>query len=107
MKNFVEIYAKWAFVTGASSGIGAEFAQKLAGLGLNLVLAARRRERLLQLATTPEKEFPIKVRCLSIDLSTEDFMARIQSETRDLEIGLLINNAGFAKPVSFLKMIER
>jgi len=102
MKNFVENYGKWAFVTGASSGIGAEFAQKLAGLGMNLVLAARRRERLLQRATTLEKEFPIKVRCLSVDLSTEDFMARILSETSDMEIGLLINNAGFANTGEFV-----
>ena len=103
MKNFAKIYGKWALVTGASSGIGAEFAQKLAELGLNLILVARRRERLEQCATTLEQNFHIQVRCLSIDLSTENFMAQILSETSDIEIGLLINNAGFANTGEFLE----
>lgn len=103
MKNFKIKYGKWALVTGASSGIGAEFAQKLAELGLNLVLLARRREYLEQCATTLKQKFSIEVKCLTIDLSKADFMSEILSETSDIEIGLLVNNAGFANTGEFLE----
>lgn len=102
MKNFKIKYGKWALVTGASSGIGSEFAQKLAELGLNLVLVARRREYLQRCATMLKQIFSIKVRCLTVDLSKKDFMSEILSETHDIEIGLLVNNAGFANTGEFL-----
>ena len=103
MKGFKIKYGQWALVTGASSGIGAEFAQKLAELGLNLVLVARRRECLEECAATLKQVFSIQVRCLTVDLSKEDFIDEVLSETHDIEIGLLVNNAGFANTGEFLE----
>jgi uncharacterized protein len=93
MQNLKEKYGPWALITGSSSGIGAEFANQLAAQGLNLVLVARREERLKILAARLEEEFPIKVLTVGADLSKPDFIKTINERTSALEIGLLINNA--------------
>lgn len=99
---FQEKYGPWALVTGASSGIGAEFARQLSARGLNLVLAARRRELLEQLGHELEST-GVVVRVVSLDLSRGDFMSTLLPCIEDLEIGLLVNNAGFGVAGRFLE----
>lgn len=92
--KFAEKYGNWAIVTGASAGIGEEFAKQLAERGLNLVLIARRKQKLETLAQTLENQYGIQVRVVALDLSKPDFLDTLKTQTDDLEIGLLVNNAG-------------
>lgn len=89
-----ERYGDWALVTGASAGIGEAFARALAVEGFSLVLTARREERLRALAAELEKRFDISVRIVAIDLAEPDGADRLASAVEDLEIGMLVNNAG-------------
>src|ERR1700752_4665604 len=93
--SFTEQYGPWALITGASTGIGAEFARQLAARGLNLVLVARRREKMEDLARQLERQLKIQVLCVVADLSQDDFLPAIVHATQSIEIGLLVNNAGF------------
>jgi len=96
MKSFHERYGPWALITGASSGLGAEFARQLAARGLNLVLVARRKKRLDDLAQQLSKPYNVQIETIAADLSKPDFMSSIRPATQSREIGLLVNNAGFA-----------
>ncbi len=88
--------ARLAVITGASSGLGSVFARKLAARGYNLLLAARRMDRLEQLQADLERAYHVRVEpfCadLADDVQVEDFARRLESEG---PIDLLINNAGF------------
>jgi short-subunit dehydrogenase len=88
-------YGPWAVVTGASSGIGAEFARQLAGRGLSVALAARRRERLEQLAEALRARHGVGARVIEADLAARSGRAAVIEGTRDLDVGLLVSNAGF------------
>ena len=103
MTSFQEKYGPWALVTGASSGIGAEFAQQLAERNLNLILIARRKEKLEHLARHLEKKNKVRVETITADLSRPDFMSLIHPATKTREIGLLVNNAGFGIGGNFLE----
>ena len=103
MKNFKNKYGPWALITGASSGIGEAFAIQLAAEGLNLVLAARRKDRLEALAQKLEKQFHIETKTIGVDLLQKDFLEPIKQVTDDLQIGLLVNNAGLWKMNSFME----
>ena len=84
-------------ITGASSGLGAEFASQLAARGADLVLVARRKDRLAELSTRLEKDHGITADVIAADLSAPgaaDSLVHALDE-RDLEINSLINNAGF------------
>jgi short-subunit dehydrogenase len=95
-------FGPWALVTGASSGIGKEFARQLAASGLNLVLVARRLPLLEEIGRTLACKYGINYRAIALDLSQEDFLERLETVTRDLEIGLVVSNAGTANPGEFL-----
>ncbi len=88
---------KTALITGASAGMGAEFSRQLAAQGYNLILTARRQERLQALADSLSQEYGVRVEILPADLAdpngTEAVVARIEA-TPDLEI--LVNNAGYS-----------
>jgi uncharacterized protein len=88
---------KWALVTGASAGIGTELARQLAAAGANLVLTARRVDRLKTLAEEFTGKFRVRVEVCSADLTQPSAPREIFrfTESRGLEIELLVNNAGF------------
>jgi uncharacterized protein len=90
---------QWALVTGASSGIGVALAEELAGGGANLVLTARRKDRLDALAQRLAAAYKIQTHVFPEDLTDPPAPERIFAFTRDkgIELGLLINNAGFGK----------
>ena len=90
-----EQYGPWALVTGASSGLGAEFARQLAAKGLNIIMTARRRDRMEALAEELRREHNVESRVISRDLTKSSACDEIAAAVEDLEIGLLINNAGF------------
>ncbi len=92
--GLVKRYGSWALVTGASSGIGAELSRQIAADGMNVVLAARRGDRLTRLAGEIEKEFGVATRVVVADLAERDGQAALLAGVVDLEIGLLVNNAG-------------
>src|SRR6266849_1441795 len=88
---------KWALVTGASAGIGKAFAKELAAGGTNVVLTARRRERLEELAQNLTAANKIRAEAVVADLAEADAPQKIFQFTKNkkIEIDLLINNAGF------------
>lgn len=89
-------------ITGASSGIGAVYADRFAKRGHALVLVARDKGRLDALATQLRAEAGVKVDVLPADLADRDGLARVEKRLREDEsIGVLVNNAGIAAPGSF------
>ena len=87
-----------AVVTGASSGIGAVYADRLAARGYDLLLVARRADRLNALADKLSTAHGVKVRVLAADLAKEADLADVEAAIqRDASVRLLVNNAGIAR----------
>src|ERR1700688_2119405 len=99
-----ERFGPWALVTGASSGIGKEFARQIAASGINVVLVARREALLAELGRAISQEFGVQYRALAMDLSQEGFIAGLADATHDIDIGLVVSNAGTANPGEFVKL---
>jgi len=97
---------KWALVTGASSGIGWALAEQLAGKGANLVLTARRADRLKQLANDVTTRYKVEAQIFATDLARPQAPGEIFRfvEQKRLPIEVLINNAGFGAYGEFHKV---
>jgi len=99
MMNRLTTYGPWAVVTGASDGIGREFARSLAAEGFKLVVVARRRAALESLARELSNT---EVRVVDADLGTPEGVRRVDEQTHSLDVGLLVASAGFGTSGNFL-----
>jgi short-subunit dehydrogenase len=99
--SFKEKYGQYALVAGGSDGLGGAYAEALARRGLNLVLLARRKERLEATANRLREQYSVDVKPFAVDLA--DFeKTRKSIAGLDLSIGLLVYNAAFA-PISLFE----
>jgi uncharacterized protein len=96
-------FGPWAVITGASSGIGLEFARQIAASGINVVLVARREALLKQAGAEFAADFGVAHRVVAADLSADGFIHALAAATADLDIGLVISNAGTGDPGPFLQ----
>ena len=95
-------FGPWALITGASSGIGKEFARQIAASGINVVLVARPEALLKEAGAEFSENYGVKHRVVALDLTEDGFMGKLASVTVDLDIGLVISNAGTGSPGRFL-----
>lgn len=102
-KISVKEYGPWAFITGASSGIGKEFANQLAANKFNLVLTARRQHLLEEIGVELKTTYGIQYRTIGADLSDENAIDRVIQSTAGLDISLVVSNAGTGAPGEFIE----
>jgi uncharacterized protein len=94
--EMVEGKLRWALITGASGGMGADFARQLAGRGYGLVLTARRRKEMQDLAQEIRASCAdARIEIIPGDLSQKAFREELIRATKDLDVEILVNNAGF------------
>lgn len=99
------VKGKWALVTGASAGIGVALADELAAAGANLVLTARRLDRLDELASRLTTQFGIETRTIAADLADPAVPQQLfdATEGAGLPVDILVNNAGYGYQGAFEK----
>jgi short-subunit dehydrogenase len=108
MQRLTHRYGSWALITGASAGIGLEFARQLAAEGMNLVLVARRHELLSAHAEELAREFKVEVTPLALDLTRDGAVDELVRTVADREIGMVVMNAGIEATGHFTKVaLER
>src|SRR5262245_34432422 len=91
---FAQRYGPWALVAGASEGVGATFAAEVARRGVNVALLARRQSVLDDVAAQIGEDSRVDTRVIAVDLAETDATAAVVDATADLDIGLLMYNAG-------------
>ncbi|XP_016963769.1 hydroxysteroid dehydrogenase-like protein 1 isoform X2 [Drosophila biarmipes] len=99
-----ERYGDWAAVTGASDGIGKEYAKELARQNINVVLIARNAEKLQAVAKEIESGSSVQTKIVVADFTKgSQIYEHIEKETADVPISILVNNVGTGRPSSILK----
>lgn len=102
--SLAERYGGWALVTGASAGIGEAFARSFAKQGIDCALVARRQDKLEALARELESQHGIETRVVVADLATQEGIEQTVAAVSDLDLGLLVNNAGLGGAGRFDKL---
>ncbi|AQT82367.1 short-chain dehydrogenase [Mycolicibacterium litorale] len=102
MTNLRSRYGQYAIVTGASSGIGEQFARQLAAAGMDLVVVARRKDRLEALAAELSRAHGITTIVIVLDLLADGAVEQLYSEVGDLDVGIVVANAGISSVGAFL-----
>ena len=114
--SFASRYGPWGIVAGASEGVGSAFARALAERGVNVVLLARRKNVLDEVAAAIRADTGVETRCVAVDLARPEAMSVVADETAGLEVGCLVYCAGadpdyrpfLASPVeTALGMVQR
>lgn len=100
----MDLQGQWALVTGASSGIGVDISRELASRGMNLLLVARRQQRLDQLAKELRRDHGVQAETDACDLQEDGAVAALFERTvaRGHDIAVLVNNAGFGLHGNFI-----
>lgn len=107
LKNLNAVYGPWAVVTGAASGIGAQFACQLAAAGLSVVLIDRQADLLKSVSTKISNTYSgVETRDICVNLTHDNAIQVISEEVRDLDIGFVVSNAGYAWLGNFLASDE-
>src|SRR5579862_2880014 len=101
--DFAHRYGPWALVAGASAGLGAAFAEQLAARKLSLILIARQRPLLEELAARLGREHGVSVRVAAADLGAPDLLATARAAADGVEVGLVVYNAAFSLIGRFLE----
>lgn len=104
MTDFKTKYGPWALVAGASEGLGAAFAEALAQRGLNLILIARRLDKLEKLAQHLSNLYSVETIAQSLDLADFEVVKTFVSQSKE-SIGLLVYNAAYA-PIGYFENIS-
>ena len=102
-QGFRERYGSWAFVAGASMGIGAALSHEAARRGLNVVLLARGKEQLDAMAAAIAEEHGVEVRAVAADLAAPDIGDVVGAAVADLDVGLFVYNAAVAPNGRFVE----
>jgi len=100
--EFAAKYGPWAFIAGASTGIGAALSNEAARRGLNVLMLARGAARLEETAQGVRDTHGVQVRTLAADLADPDIATKVQEATDGLEVGLFVYNAAVAPAGRFL-----
>lgn len=106
-EDFVHRYGQWALVVGASAGLGAAWAEECAKRGMNLVICARRAEKLAAAAERFRKDYGVEVRPFSVDIAEATAADTIISQIEDLDIGICIYNAAIETGGYFIRVEEK
>ena len=101
--EFSARYGPWALVLGASNGIGASFARQIADAGVNVVLVARRAGPLEETAAEIASTTGVETRAVAVDLTADDMLEQLAAATDDLDVGLVVYNAGADQVEHFLR----
>src|SRR5262245_65813934 len=102
-EDFSARYGPWALVLGASNGIGAAFARQVADRGVNVVLVARTAGPLEAAASEIASATGVETRALPVDLTADDMLEQLAAGTDDLDVGLVVYNAGADQVDYFLR----
>lgn len=97
----------WAVVTGASSGLGVAYAERIASEGVSVVLVARREDKLTEVAADLHTRFGIDTEVVVADLTTAEGITRVIDAMEGRELAYLVNNAGFATIGAFTEIDEQ